>query len=495
MAKIQKEASSVQPSLPHPDGDEVQEQQKAGKLGSKSVKDVIPPTDTAFPRKTSDGTHQIRGNEEARKVSVVPDNGEENHHVNTNEPDISATGTQPGVPHTTKRSDIGGKGFFLSTMQQLGIPVPEFECVDTSLIEAIENYPVGPAIIRQYFPGANGTCMADIKQMIDDQPPEIKRQQLEQLANMLTSDAFYQSVSSTAAANTIRSIYYGRLNTEQDGNTAIPVIVRSSSVKEDSYGESQAGKYDSMVKGAEDIVQTCLKVMASGYRAHAVSAEVVPPPMPLVLQRCVDCQRGGVVISYSSLNDKTIRINSAPGQPRTAVSGDNGITPDLHCINRDGGKPVVDFTPGTIGETFVLKSHKGNYVEKRVSTKKLSGNTLSDKHIIELTQYVNTLESRLLCPVDVEFGIDQSDRLFILQVRPLTRLPGAMKFDSSPDAQNVLKGTVVSEGFCSGALYHADGRSSILKSGNIVVADHFHDGMLEPEFLDKVGGFILNTAD
>lgn len=45
------------------------------------------------------------------------------------------------------------------------------------------------------------------------------------------------------------------------------------------------GKYESLVHGEDDIVRTCLKVLASGYRPE-VSASSMPAPMALVMQHC-----------------------------------------------------------------------------------------------------------------------------------------------------------------------------------------------------------------
>ncbi len=42
------------------------------------------------------------------------------------------------------------------------------------------------------------------------------------------------------------------------------------------------------------------------------------------------------------------------------------------------------------------------------------------------------MEDLLLCPVDVKFAIDHQGHLFLLQVRPITRLAGGMDFAMTP---------------------------------------------------------------
>ncbi len=388
------------------------------------------------------------------------------------------------------RKQVGGKGFFLHTMQQAGLPVPPFRCVESHISQAIENHHFSSVTINRFFPGANYTCIADIKKSLLTAEPENKSEALARLAQLLESDEFYQQISQTEYAQTIRALY------EQISQGKHPVIARSSGVAEDSYGDAQAGKYDSRVKGQEDIVKTCLQVLASGYKNHASSQGSIPDAMPIVLQRCINCSLGGVAMSYTSLDDNTIQINSSVGQPKTAVSGTCGITPDLHSVGRMSSQPEITFTPGKVESTFQLKKNAegDGFYEEEVSTDDIGITSLSEEQVTKLTEHIKVLEDLLLCPVDVEFGVDKQGELFIVQVRPVTRLPGAMNFGVMPDKPEIMTGTVVSEGVFAGTVYHAHGPSCPLEKGNIVVADHFYDEMLKPEFLDKAGGFIFKKG-
>ncbi len=388
------------------------------------------------------------------------------------------------------RKQVGGKGFFLHTMQQADLPVPPFKCVESHISQAIENHHLSSVTINRFFPGANYTCIADIKKSLLTAEPENKSEALARLAQLLESDEFYQQISQTEYAQTIRALY------EQISQGKHPVIARSSGVAEDSYGDAQAGKYDSRVKGQEDIVKTCLQVLASGYKNHASSQGSIPDAMPIVLQRCINCSLGGVAMSYTSLDDNTIQINSSVGQPKTAVSGTCGITPDLHSVDRMSSQPQITFTPGKVESTFQLKKNAegDGFYEEEVSTDDIGITSLSEAQVTKLTEHIKVLEDLLLCPVDVEFGVDKQGELFIVQVRPVTRLPGAMNFGVMPDKPEIMTGTVVSEGVFAGTVYHAHGPSCPLEKGNIVVADHFYDEMLKPEFLDKAGGFIFKKG-
>ena len=413
-------------------------------------------------------------------------------HPNAGQAVLSAVTSHSN--YSPGRNLVGGKGFFLYRMKQAGLPVPDFRCVDTGVGSAIENHKPDSDTIQQHFPGSSYTCIADIKKDLCTKPPEERKKGLEHLAQLLESNAFYQNISQTGSVEVIRTLY--KQVSEDSQGRQVPVIARSSGVAEDRYGDAQAGKYDSHVKGQEDIVRTYLKVIASGYRSNASSEGIIADAMPVVLQKCVDCRLGGVAMSYASLDDNTIQINSAPGQPKTAVGGNYGAMPDLHCVDRTGPELTVKFTPGNTESVFQLSENTGGdgFHEEAVSAEQVTGISLSDAHIRELTEYIKVLENRLLCPVDVEFGIDHQGKLFILQVRPVTRLPGAMRFNAAPDASPMISGTVVSEGFCSGTLYQAEGPGIPLQKDNIVLASHFHEGMLNADFLDKAGGFIFKQG-
>ncbi|WP_257292701.1 PEP/pyruvate-binding domain-containing protein, partial [Endozoicomonas sp. ONNA1] len=113
----------------------------------------------------------------------------------------------------------------------------------------------------------------------------------------------------------------------------------------------------------------------------------------------------------------------------------------------------------------------------------------------ELRRVVTELENLLLCPVDVEFAIDHQGRLFLLQVRPVTRLSGGMDFAMSIPEDSLATGEGASEGFCTGPLWLANKRDSgAMPEGAIVVAHHAEEWMLEPECLNRAGGVVFTEG-
>ena len=397
---------------------------------------------------------------------------------NTTASDLNKTS-----PHL-RRESVGGKGMFLDKMQRNGLPVPEFQCVTTDMVEAIEQHAFDTHCLAPCIPGivdelAPSTSLADIKDHIQAFANQVKRADwLAGLSQFIASHDFYELVKESEAARNIRSLKM----------PPQPVIVRSSGITEDNYGDAQAGKFLSAVQGDEDVLRTCLKVLASGYRPCTTLQ-----PMALIIQRCIDCRYGGVAMSYQSLQDDRIRVEYTPGQPRGAVAGLSDTIAHSMDIVRGDGSPV--FTVGQVSRRFALrKNDDGGYSEIEISHPCVDHEwpQLSDHSVAQLRKAVLRLEDLLLCPVDVEFAIDHHGRLFLLQVRPITRLSGGMVFAMSKPDETLATGTEISEGYCTGTLWSATRLSAdTMPEGAIVVARHGEPWMLEPEYLQRAGGFVF----
>ncbi|WP_422441771.1 MULTISPECIES: DUF4116 domain-containing protein [unclassified Endozoicomonas] len=397
------------------------------------------------------------------------------------------------------RHQLGGKGLFLQRMKEAGLRVPAFRCVTTQLVHALEQHPLDPHSLTRYLPdiayepGVHSSLTL-IREYLNTLPPSepVKRAGvLTGLAEFIASDDFYQQVKESEAAQQITD-----LRRQLDNfSLSQPIIVRSSGINEDNYGDAQAGKYLSLVQEEDDVLRTCLKVMASGYRPE-VCPEGIPQPMALIIQECIDCQYGGVVMSFQSFQDGTIRVEFTQGQPRGVVAGHSGNTPHRIDISDEEGPDSYQYFPGTISSHFVLNKNNHGYSETRIDNVGAQPDDgeqlLGDQTVSDLREMATTLENLLFCPVDAEFAINRKWQLFPVQVRPVTRLSGGMDFALSIPEETIATGTGVSEGFCTGTLWLARRqKADSMPEGAIVVAPHAEDWMLEPGFLKRVGGFVI----
>ncbi len=399
----------------------------------------------------------------------------------------------------TLREQLGGKGMFLQRMKDAGLNVPPFQCVTTQVVKALEQHPLNPHSLARYLPdiacelGAQ-TSLAHIRGYLNTLLPSehVKRTEvLKGLAEFIVSDDFYQQVKESEAAQQIRDL---RSQLDKPSQSP-PVIVRSSGIHEDNYGDAQAGKYLSLVQEEDDVLRTCLKVMASGYRPE-VCPEGIPQPMALIIQECIDCQCGGVIMSFQSFQNRNIGVEFTRGQPRGVVAGQSGNTPHRIDIAYEEGPDSYQYFPGAISSHYVLRKSNNGYSETRIDNTDTQKDDVShlvtDKMVSDIREMVTKLENLLRCPVDAEFGINPEGELCVLQARPVTQLSGDMNFAMPIPEEAIATGAGVSEGFCTGTVWLADkGKADTMPEGAIVVADHIEDWMLDPEFLKRVGGIVI----
>ena len=398
------------------------------------------------------------------------------------------------------RETVGGKGAALYRMQQAGIKVPEFITIDVNSIASLEQYVLDIDSIKPFIADIDifeltEINITNIKLAIQNhyaEQPDKRNFYLKALAGFIASDAFYQQISNSQTATIIREKYNQLINNLPDSSA---LIVRSSGIKEDNYGDAQAGKFESIVHGTQDILQTCLQVLASGFQPH-VCPFAAPQPMALILQRCIDCSFGGVAMSRLSLGDSRCKIEFVPGQPKGGVSGLAGVTPHCYLVSQQDGKLTSEFTEGNVTTKFTLKCQdNNNFTEQPIAINSSSVN-LTETQLQQIHDYIKLGENLLLCPADIEFAIDQDGNLYIVQLRPLTVLTGGLNFATEPPTDFIATGTLVSEGFCSGKLFYVRNQqdATIIPQGAIVVAEHGENWMLKNSFLQKVGGFVFHQG-
>ncbi|MDD7805903.1 MAG: PEP/pyruvate-binding domain-containing protein [Endozoicomonas sp. (ex Botrylloides leachii)] len=410
----------------------------------------------------------------------------------------TVVGTEQQAP-SCLRTKVGGKGMFLYHMKTHGIPVPAFHFVSIPDIQSLEKVEFSkkqiPVLLAniQLLEQQDTVSIDQLKKHIANiSNPEEKARLLTALSEFLISDAFYRIIKNHPTALLMRD----RFNELSPDGSQQKVIIRSSGAQEDSYGDAQAGKYESCVHNTDDIVRSCLKVLASGYRPE-VCQNGMPTTLSLVMQRCVECQFGGVAMSHTGLNNNQMQIEYAPGQPKSTVSGVDGLIPHRYTVTRKHHQPVLEHIEGNISQVYYLESQDNNKaVEQLTPITSSEMPKLPEPIAKTLYDTIVKLENLLQCPVDVEFGIDQHNKVQILQVRPITRLPGGAKFAAGIPSEALAKGTLVSEGLCKGPVIPVEvgSKPENLPKNAIIVAHHGENWMLTPEVANHVSGFIFEQG-
>ena len=185
-----------------------------------------------------------------------------------------------------------------------------------------------------------------------------------------------------------------------------PIVVRSSAVGEDSARASFAGQLDSFLHvrtlaGLEtallDCWASCWSERAIAYRA-ARGLEV--SSMGVVVQTQVDALAAGVLFTRTA--EGTILVEHTPGLGDALVAG--AINPGRFVLRRDGN----GFRVLSAGDRAVTNMQTLLFSRSRLT---------------ELGRLATKLEEGLGGPQDVEWAIDRSGVLYLVQSRPITAIP------------------------------------------------------------------------
>ncbi|GAB4366577.1 MAG: PEP/pyruvate-binding domain-containing protein [Calditrichia bacterium] len=171
------------------------------------------------------------------------------------------------------------------------------------------------------------------------------------------------------------------------------VSVRSSALAEDSRGSSFAGVFETVLdvpREIEPVLQAVQKVWASLFVWNVFQYEgrrknrSLPEGMGVIIQEMVYPQNAGVVFSINPLSydPDEIYMEDAPHLGEKVVSGT--VTPQTHRIEKN-----------------TLTAGESDWRRK-------------------IAYDVVRMEQQLGYPVDVEWARDQQNKIFYLQVRPIT---------------------------------------------------------------------------
>jgi len=213
-----------------------------------------------------------------------------------------------------------------------------------------------------------------------------------------------------------------------------PLAVRSSAVGEDGAAASFAGQFDSVLDvgslaALEAAIRRC---WASHWSARAqfyrTTRRATPLGMALVIQKQVDAAVAGVLftVAPAAAGGNGARahmvIESCSGLAEGLVSG--RTEPDRLVIDRSTGEVVSEVVAGQ-------DPHR-------------AARACLKERLAELVQYAEAIEEGFGCPQDIEWAIDRSGRVWIVQSRPITTLPASTR---QPDAGVSWSNANVSENF------------------------------------------------
>lgn len=207
-------------------------------------------------------------------------------------------------------------------------------------------------------------------------------------------------------------------------NTNCSFAVRSSGVIEDDLTSSCAGLYDTFLncQNIEEVIDAIKKVWASSFNMRVIEERVrlkikqIDCLMGVIVQEQIDAKVAGVISTMVLGNNYPgIQISANYGLGESVVSGE--VTVDSWVIHSTQGY-ILEQIIGSKEVCHLLNS-KGGTKEVNVSVNDRNKAALKGHEIYELAKKATLIKKYYGCEVDLEFAIDQKNKIFLLQARPL----------------------------------------------------------------------------
>jgi pyruvate, water dikinase len=302
------------------------------------------------------------------------------------------------------RPTVGGKGGSLGELTRAGIAVPPGFVVRTAAFES--------------FLGA-----LEKEEPIRSQVEALGNDELERITSL--SERLRARLEGAPLPDDISAEILGA-HSDLCGESLSPLAVRSSATTEDAEDASFAGLQDTFlwVMGEEATLKYVRSCWASLYsvpsityrRKHAMPEEGVS--MAVVVQRMVDARTAGVMFTRSPLTGdrSVITIEATWGLGSAVVSGE--VTPDRFVIAKITGEiSVRDISDKHVQH---LPALGGGIAEIETPQELRRTPSVSDQELAALKDIARKVERHYGRPQDIEWAIDRSGAILLLQSRPET---------------------------------------------------------------------------
>jgi pyruvate,water dikinase len=358
----------------------------------------------------------------------------------------------------SNNSTVGNKAKHLATLaQEIDIPVPRSFAITTSAFHHFIN---------------ENNLRKSIDKLLATIDPSDSRS-LYQTSAQIQKRIGEAEIPPTIMAALLTEYDSWKASTKDD----IRVAVRSSALGEDG-DSSFAGQYASVLGVCrEELGDAYLQVLASKYSPEALFYRMnkglsdEETAMSVLVQEMVEAKYSGVLY--------TAEIDQQEAQPDYL---------HLHVIQGLGERLVSgEETP----DHYVISKQKPAAVQAKTVTEK----SLGDAEIQKLAEVGLRIEDFFGVPQDIEWAVDNTDTLHVLQARSLYRGAGQQVHEHEPlkpekDAILIEDCTRASRGVGSGSVYlvDKDHRFEDAPAGTILVTRNTPASYVT--IVDKISGVL-----
>jgi phosphohistidine swiveling domain-containing protein len=299
---------------------------------------------------------------------------------------------------------VGGKAANLGELIRVGFSVPPGFCVTTTAYALLNN----DARLESILLELAATRAEDTLR-------------LGELAVAARTDLMH----ATVPANVVKAITEA-YRTLCNGDS-VPVAVRSSATAEDLPYASFAGQQETYLNivGIEAVLTAVQRCWASIWTERAVSYRTSlnidhrTVSLAVVVQRMVDAQVSGVLFTANPLTGKRHQavIDANPGLGEAVVSG---LTNPDHFVVSTSTNEIVERQLGD--KQVIIQPTSGGGTKSLERATQSREACLSDIQVLSLAELGSQVEAHYDAPQDIEWAIDDTGHIFLLQSRPITTL-------------------------------------------------------------------------
>ncbi|MFH1479992.1 MAG: PEP/pyruvate-binding domain-containing protein, partial [Pseudomonadota bacterium] len=277
---------------------------------------------------------------------------------------------------------------------------------------------------------------------------------------------------------------------EETRQTGLKVSVRSSAIHEDILA-SFAGQYESALNVPEgELLEQYKRVLASQFTPQALfyymdkGFAIEEMAMAVGVLAMVRAKASGILYSRDPGNpdEDVVLINAVWGLGSYAVGGK--VPTDNYLISGKDGQKITRET-GKAQDVMLVPDRDGGTREVPLPGDMSGKPCLDDKIILQLATYARKTEDHFRKPQDMEWAMDNEDRLYLLQSRPL-RLSSSRSLTERSRPTTVKghrmlldKGIIACRGVGAGPVYIIHNEEDLLNfpEGGVMVIRHTY-----PEF-------------
>ncbi|MFC1848981.1 PEP/pyruvate-binding domain-containing protein [candidate division CSSED10-310 bacterium] len=366
-----------------------------------------------------------------------------------------------------KAHSVGSKNAQLGEMRtKLDLPVPEGFAISAWAYKHFVDQNNLQSRINQYIHAIDIKDCADLIQVSQE------------IQNLITSCAIPDDL-----AETIRRSY----DELKKRSTATGFALRSSALGEDTQF-SFAGQYATFLNIKDgQLLDRYREILASKFTPKAIyyflshSLSESDLAMSVSCLAMVDAHISGVIYTRDPVHPENdcVLVHSIYGLGRYLVDGI--LTPDVFWISRTQGQVVKQEL--ACKPIKLVVDEQGGTREEPVQESAQTAPSLNNEQLALLSEIALKIEHHYGCPQDIEWAIDETGQLFLLQTRPLRIIEPettAEEMDLSNLKVLFSGGTTICPGAGGGKVFPATSTQDLVNitKDNVLIAAQPFPGLI-----------------